>query len=259
MPVYDRIGQSYDSTRHADPYILSRLMHHLSAQPGRKILDVACGTGNYTIALARAGLDMHGIDQSGVMIENARKKDDHHSVRWCLGQAEHMPFADKTFNGALCTLAIHHFKDTWPVFAEISRVLAHGRFVIFTADPEQMKKYWLNVYFPRMLAKSIERMPTVATVEQNLRSADFRAIYAEAFHVTKELQDMFLFAGKQRPELYLDPRVRAGISSFTGLADAHEVEQGLRQLAADIDSGKISAVMAQHANESDYLFIVAEK
>ncbi|MBI3658969.1 methyltransferase domain-containing protein [Candidatus Acetothermia bacterium] len=259
MATYDHIGQSYDSTRRADPYLLSRLIHHLNAKPGDKILDVACGTGNYTIALAQAGLQMYGIDQSNVMVESACKKSDSDLVQWHLGDAEHMPFADKTFAGALCTLAIHHFRDTKPIFAEVYRVLARGRFVIFTADPEQMKKYWLNVYFPQMMAKSIARMPTVATVEQSLRNVGFKAIYKESFNVTNELQDLFLFSGKHRPQIYLDPRVRAGISSFAGLADADEVRLGLKKLAADIESGRISEVIQTHSNESDYLFVIAEK
>ncbi|MBI1742589.1 methyltransferase domain-containing protein [Candidatus Acetothermia bacterium] len=259
MATYDHIGQSYDSTRRADPYLPSRLIHHLNAKPGDKILDVACGAGNYTIALAQAGLQMHGIDQSSVMLEYARKKSNSHLVQWHLGDAEHMPFADKTFVGALCTLAIHHFNDTRPIFAEVYRVLARGRFVIFTADPEQMKKYWLNVYFPQMMSKSIARMSMLAAVEQNLRNAGFKAIHKESFNVTNELQDLFLFSGKHRPQIYLDPRVRAGISSFADLADADEVELGLQQLAADIDSGKISEVIATHPNESDYLFVIAEK
>lgn len=259
MATYDQIGQGYDSTRRADPYLLSRLTHHLNVKPSDKILDVACGTGNYTIALAQAGFKMYGIDQSSVMIENARKKSGSHLVQWHLGDAEHMPFLNDTFSGALCTLAIHHFNDTRLIFAEVFRVLARGRFVIFTADPEQMKKYWLNLYFPQMMSKSTERMPTVAAVEQNLRNAGFKAIYKDSFNVTNELRDLFLFSGKHRPQIYLDPRVRAGISSFTGLADADEVERGLKQLATDINSGKISEVIATHANESDYLFVVAEK
>ncbi len=164
MPTYDRTGQGYDSTRRADPYILSRLLHHLNAKPGEKILDVACGTGNYTIALAQSGLTMYGLDQSSVMIDNARKKSD--KVTWHLGNAQHMPFGDKTFSGALCTLAIHHFKGIKPIFADIFRVLAQGRFVVFTADPEPMEKSWLNHYFPKMMTTSAERIPRKEDVKK---------------------------------------------------------------------------------------------
>ncbi len=53
--------------------------------------------------------------------------------------------------------------------------------------------------------------------------------------------------------------MRAGISSFAELANVEEVERGLAQLANDIDSGRIAEVMAADPNESDYLFVIAEK
>ena len=49
---YDRIGDGYDLTRRADPRIADRLTSLLDAAPGASVLDVACGTGNYTFALA---------------------------------------------------------------------------------------------------------------------------------------------------------------------------------------------------------------
>jgi hypothetical protein len=63
-----------------------------------------------------------------------------------------------------------------------------------------------------------------------------------------------------RPEMYLDPRVRAGISTFAALADAAEVEAGCRKLSRDIAMGRIADVVAsyQHA-QGDYLFVLGEK
>jgi ubiquinone/menaquinone biosynthesis C-methylase UbiE len=53
--LYDRIGTHYDVTRRADSYILGRLIHHLRVESAGTYLDVACGTGNYSIAVANAG------------------------------------------------------------------------------------------------------------------------------------------------------------------------------------------------------------
>ncbi|MGH7864683.1 MAG: hypothetical protein ACREQB_06815 [Candidatus Binataceae bacterium] len=58
MALYDRIGTTYDATRRADPYLLGRLLHHLSPALDRMHLDLGCGTGNYTAALRRAGISM---------------------------------------------------------------------------------------------------------------------------------------------------------------------------------------------------------
>ena len=55
MPVYNRIGKSYDATRRADPFIANRLAHHLDIHSQGIYLDAACGTGNYSLALAAKG------------------------------------------------------------------------------------------------------------------------------------------------------------------------------------------------------------
>lgn len=49
--LYDRIGREHDVTRSADPRIAQRVFSLLNASKGGNYLDLACGTGNYAIAL----------------------------------------------------------------------------------------------------------------------------------------------------------------------------------------------------------------
>ena len=66
------------------------------------------------------------------------------------------------------------------------------------------------------------------------------------------------YSGKHRPALYLDPDVRAGISTFAAFADEAEVPRGLATLGADIESGPIEEVMARYAHGGgDYLSVTA--
>ena len=256
--VYDQIGGGYDATRRAGPAITVRLIHHLAPQDGGRYLDVACGTGNYTLALAGNGLAMTGVDRSSVMLDAARAKAP--EVTWRHGGAGSLPFDDGVFDGALCTLAIHHFDDLTSAMAEVWRVIGAGRFVIFTATPAQMLGYWLNRYFPATMALATAQMPTLDDLMAALRRAGFRKLVHEPFLVPDDLEDLFLYAGKHRPGLYLDPAVRAGISTFAALAPADELERGLRRLAHDIRSGEIDRVIAD-ADDSrgDYLFVIGEK
>ena len=123
-----------------------------------------------------------------------------------------------------------------------------------------MRGYWLNEYFPEAMAASIRQMPDLELVEAGLRSAGFGAIRTEPYEVGGDLQDLFLYSGKHRPALYLDPRVRASISTFAALADPLEVERGLDRLSADIRSGRISEVIAAYRrSRGDYLFVVGER
>src|SRR5688572_25181761 len=230
---YDKIGVGYNTTRQADPYLFSRLYAMLSLTTDGHYLDVGCGTGNYTIEFANKGIRFTGIDPSSEMLLTAKTKSD--KVNWLNGIAEELPFSDNSFDGAIATLTIHHWKNIENGFKEIARVIKPGsRLVIFTSSPEQMDGYWLNHYFPELIKRSSLQMPSVETVELALKHAGFTINTFEKYFVQDDLQDLFLQCGKNRPEIYFDENVRRGISTFAALANKEEVDAGLKMLADDI-------------------------
>jgi SAM-dependent methyltransferase len=243
-------------SRSADPCLAPRLTQLIGCQPAGAYLDLGCGTGNYTRALAAGGGHWTGLDISAVMLSQAR---EHHSqVRWVLGDASHLPFADGSFDGVVCTLAIHHFPELQQPSSEVRRVLQGGSFVVFTSLAEQMRGYWLWHYFSKMMERSTLRMPSQTTIIDALKAAGFSSASVETYWVLDSLQDLFLYSGKSRPLLYLDPAVRANISSFANLCDADELSRGTGALARDIRSGFFNAVAAQFSSDAgDYAFIVA--
>jgi ubiquinone/menaquinone biosynthesis C-methylase UbiE len=259
LALYDKIGQSYDTTRQADSYITSRLRFHLKTVPDGKYLDMACGSGNYAIALKNSGLIIYGIDISERMVALAHQKAP--EMDWLLGDVEELPFPNSSFSGATCVLAIHHFKNLQWVFDEAARVISAGRLVVFTATAEQVQNYWLNKYFPEAMRKSIEQIPGKQTIEKALKKAGFGNIYWEPYIIKDDLQDFFLYIGKNRPEMYLNPQVRQGSSTFASLADPCEIEKGCELLKQDILSGNIAQVMKAYSAkaEGDYIFAVAER
>ena len=110
MPVkYDRIGDTYDRTRRSDPRIADRLVSLLESVPGAAVLDIGCGTGNYTSALAKRGLRMVGLDLSRTMLAMARAK--HPRLPLVCADGAALPFAGGAFAHAVTTLAIHHMAD----------------------------------------------------------------------------------------------------------------------------------------------------
>jgi hypothetical protein len=132
--------------------------------------------------------------------------------------------------------------------------------VIFTSTPEQMNTYWLNYYFPEMMARSTAQMPSVGKIESALNIANLKLVEVKPFLVSTELKDLFLYGGKQRPEMYLSESVRAGISSFRNFSSDAELREGLSQLAADIESGNIGSIMDIYENNmGDYCFLIAKK
>ncbi|MGI9542532.1 MAG: class I SAM-dependent methyltransferase [Cyclobacteriaceae bacterium] len=256
---YDEIGVDYNLTRRADPYLLSRFQHYLNPQAEGLFLDIGCGTGNYTIAMANQGTRFIGIDPSSEMLDRAKARND--QIEWKIGKAENLPLGDACVDGIMASLTIHHWIDLEQGFRELYRIAKPGcTLVIFTATPKQMTGYWLNHYFPKMLKDSMMQMPTYEKVEQAISQTGFELVDTEKYNIRPDLADLFLYSGKHHPGLYLKEQVRNGISSFSHLAHAEEVAEGLMLLKEDVATGKINDIIFNYRNDmGDYLFMVGRK
>lgn len=279
--LYDRIGSAYDATRRADSYIVARLLAHLDPAPGEQYIDVACGTGNYSLAMAAAGVSVTGVDASARMVAAAAGKVTPALPRtperwlrrpkWVVGDVSRLPFEDRAFHGALCTLALRYFADLEAAIFEVGRVLARGPLVIFTATPAQIRRYWLRAYFPDMLARVAAQAYPMQRIIEALRAAGFMNVRTEPYVVPPNVEDLFLYSGKHRPELYLNPAVRAGMWSFSTLASLDEEASGCAALRRDVASGRVRAVMNDAAYPEkreppaadipvgDYVFVIADR
>jgi SAM-dependent methyltransferase len=257
--LYDTIGRTYDSTRRADPELVQAIARHLNLTAGARYLDVGCGTGNYAVALQKLGAQMHGVELSTTMLSRAVGKSA--QVKWIHGNAEHLPFRDRAFAGALTTFTLHHMKNPWRALEEVFRVIGTGSFVIMGADHVQVERYWLKEYFPDGIAKAAREGPSLQETVAALRRAGFSSVEVDRWEVNETLSDWFLYAGKHRPEMYFDPVVRDGISFFArGMVTPAEVAAGLARLRADIDSGRFAEVTARYRHDlGDYLFVIATK
>lgn len=256
---YDKIGHGYNLTRKADTYLTEQLIHHLKPTKSGKYLDIGCGTGNYTNELQNNGFQFIGIDPSKQMLEKAKLKNN--QIDWKIGSAEKIGLQESYVDGIIASLTIHHWTDLKSGFSEFNKVLKpNGRIVIFTSTPKQMKGYWLNHYFPKMLSDSMVQMPTLENVKTAIKKSGIEFLETVKYFIKPDLQDQFLYCGKQDPELYFDDQIRRGISSFSSLANRTEVKQGLSKLRKDIDSGKINDIIKSYENcFGDYLYIIGKK
>ncbi len=255
---YDRIGDTYDTTRAPDPEVRDALARLIDLQPSYQYLDVGCGTGNYTAALNKLGGSWTGLEPSSRMLGAARPKDN--NITWVQGGAETLPFESDTFDGAICTLAIHHFTNHSAAFREFDRVLRPGgRLVIFTATPDQVRAFWLARYFPEMIERDVQQLPSLDQIKSYLEPTGLRVVGVEPFFVSNETADFFFFSGKFRPSMYLSETVRSGISSFKTLISSDELKRGLATLERDIESGSIDQIIADSLTDlGDYCFVVIQ-
>lgn len=256
---YNKIGTDYNRTRKADPLLTEKLLFHLNPNKKGTYLDIGCGTGNYTNELQKSGIKCIGIDPSEKMLGKAKLINS--EIEWKVGSAEQTRLPTNSVDGIIASLTIHHWYDLQKGFSELHRILKpNGKIVIFTSIPKQMKGYWLNHYFPKMLLDSMIQMPTLSQVETAMTNNGFTINSNDIYDIKPDLEDKFLYCGKHNPELYFDPKIRHGISSFSSLANKTEIEQGLLELRKDIDNGRIKSIIKSYENDfGDYLFVIGKK
>ncbi|WP_407557842.1 class I SAM-dependent methyltransferase [Winogradskyella sp. 4-2091] len=256
---YNKIGANYNETRKADLHLTQQFIKHLNPNKDGLYLDIGCGTGNYTDALQKKGFQFIGIDPSIEMLQIAQARNK--AINWKIGSAEITGLSNQSVDGIVATLTIHHWANLTRAFSELEYILKpEGKIVIFTSTPQQMSGYWLNHYFPKMLEDSMLQMPSLEIVKEALTRSGLSITNTENYSIKPDLEDQFLYCGKQNPELYFDEQIRHGISSFSALANIKEVENGLISLRHDIDSGKINEIIDSYKNElGDYLYIIAQK
>jgi SAM-dependent methyltransferase len=103
---------------------------------GNQVIDVGCGTGNYTRHLAQAageGLTV-GLDASETMLAAAASRSDRENLAYLRGDACALPFEDETFDVACSVGVIHMLEEPLLALAEMARVLAPGGRLVVVAS-----------------------------------------------------------------------------------------------------------------------------
>jgi len=107
-----------------------RLVRLAPAGPGRQALDVCCGTGDLTLALARRGFVTTGIDFSEPMLAVARRRGIRQpgmgGVRFVHGDALQLPFATASFDVVTVAYGLRNLADVDAGLRELIRVLRPG-------------------------------------------------------------------------------------------------------------------------------------
>jgi SAM-dependent methyltransferase len=218
--LYDSIGKGYTDVRGEDPRIAARIRAALGN--ARTILNVGAGTGSYE----PADLEVVAVEPSETMIAQ-RAEGAAPIVR---AFAEELPFEDASFDAAMAVLTDHHWSDHARGLAEMCRVAK--RVVLFTWDPATVHDMWIVRDYlttvPELIPDDYRLAHTLA------RLGDARA---EPVLIPHDCRDGFFHAYWRRPEAYLDPAVRAGISIFAQLSPA-AIDDGLGRLRRDLASGE---------------------
>src|ERR1700710_895987 len=104
------------------------LCEALDIRPGQKVLDVAAGNGNATLAAARRWCDVVSTDYVPGLLERGqlRAKAEGLPVEFKVADAEALPFADATFDVVVSTFGVMFTPDQDKAAAELLRVCKSG-------------------------------------------------------------------------------------------------------------------------------------
>jgi demethylmenaquinone methyltransferase / 2-methoxy-6-polyprenyl-1,4-benzoquinol methylase len=127
-PEYDRMGSVLSVGQ--DPRWRRFLVSKVNAIPGSWVLDVATGTGLVARELASKNVRVVGLDQSQAMVvrgvEAVRRRGLEGRVRFVLGQAQALPFADGSLDAVTFTYLLRYVDDPAATLAELARVVRPG-------------------------------------------------------------------------------------------------------------------------------------
>jgi demethylmenaquinone methyltransferase / 2-methoxy-6-polyprenyl-1,4-benzoquinol methylase len=192
--MFDRIAPVYDVMNHVMTAGLDvrwrRLAARTAVQPGDRVLDAACGTGDLAIADRKAGAaHVTGLDFSERMLERARRKAP--ELEWVHGDMLALPFGDGAFDAATVGFGVRNVADLELALRELRRVLRPGgRLAILEiTQPRGVLRPFFSLWFDRIvpllgkllpggaaytyLPASVKRFPSAEELAESLRGLGF--------------------------------------------------------------------------------------
>jgi demethylmenaquinone methyltransferase / 2-methoxy-6-polyprenyl-1,4-benzoquinol methylase len=153
--MFDRIAPVYDAMNRVMTAGLDRSWRRLTVeavvQPGDRVLDACCGTGDLAVAAEREGGIVTGLDFSPAMLERARRKSD--TIDWIEGDLLALPFDDETFDAATVGFGVRNVGDLDVALGELRRVLRpRGRLAILEiTQPRGALRPFFALWFDRVV------------------------------------------------------------------------------------------------------------
>lgn len=155
------------------------LINWLDPRDGERILDVACGTGELTVKIAkRVNAEVYGLDISRSAILKAKSLAERENVspHFVIADAEAIPFKDESFDKIVCSSSLEHFKNDIKALKEMRRVLKMGGIVVLTVDSVNIELEGLKEH---RYAASVVNYYDITKIEKALEMSGFKVLLSK--------------------------------------------------------------------------------
>lgn len=207
--LFDRIAPTYDGLNHGLSLNIDRLWRKRAVrdmQPARHVLDVAIGTADLTLEMLRQGKaeQVTGLDLSKEMMAIGKAKCERlkvkgESVHFVYGNAQQMPFADRSFDGVTCAYGCRNFSDLDAGLKEMYRVLKTGGEVTileFSYPDNRLIRWAYDLYFTHVLpfiGRLVSRDRTAYTyLNRSVKSFCWGEAFVQHLHDAGFVEESFL-------------------------------------------------------------------
>lgn len=181
-PTYDRLGFLAQAARH--------FAECVPVRPGDRVLDVACGTGTATLALAKwvePGGSVVGSDLAPEMVEVARTRAaDLPNLSFVVADGAALPFPDGAFDGVSCAAGLFFLPDMGAGLREWRRVLRPGGWGVFSTFGRGLLGALPGLWRERLAGADLTpgspplgRVPTPQAARGLLEEAGFEDVSAD--------------------------------------------------------------------------------
>jgi SAM-dependent methyltransferase len=137
LAAYERLAEVWDET---DDNLFNEglertAVRQLVPRPldGSRVLDAGCAGGAHATWLADEGGAVIGFDLSPAMVRRARARCGG-AARFVVADLSEPPFATSSFDGILCSLALHYLEDFSPTLEQFARIVRPGGWLLLTLD-----------------------------------------------------------------------------------------------------------------------------
>lgn len=188
--------QRYRSHRHLPDWIASM-------RAGAHVLEVGCGIGLDSARMAQHGLHVTAMDLTvvGAATASQRARARHFDANYLCADAEHLPFADATFDYVYSFGVMHHAPDTQRCIDEAYRVLRPGGDALIMLYHRRS----LNEAVHRLLRVPFEERDELCPVVRRFTKAEVRTMFARFKEV--EVRSDFVFGEGYGPLFRWTPKV----------------------------------------------------